>query len=584
MPTNVGPYAAIAGHGILFTDFNTGQLWFADDAGGRVIYSGAAWYYASEVTAAVGDVAFVAALKLTPQGESFNYSSSVLSITFGASGNPVVNEIFDTPNLVDNRSLTVFGGGVAFVASSPTNGAPSLYWYDPSTNQLRTLLNSSSISSLQYLTVGDAGDGTQNLFFIENSSGLAILKKLNSSQLSTASPTIDFIETFSEVTHPLVRVDGQLLIVDSQIIAGDPRNQLYLNDGTATGTREIGQPFIGYLTNPVVLGHSFYFGFQPVNSGQVTSTTLTAQLWKVDAVTGAVSDVADFLGPGAVYGLSEFTVGGGKVYFNVGADDESISLKSYDPATGVSSVVGKPNNEYVNPSGLSYFDGALYFTAESVALPDPFGRRSYQPWVLGPAPPGTHPSLQGDYNHDGSVDAADYIIWRKTLNTQDKYDEWRANFGTTSGSGNGAASTLTGATISNGQIDVSVVNQLVNNSSSRNSSDDTHVTITQSAETAFSEFGLVAPSLAAFRNARSSQPTTAIGGHNATLELSRWNDLLLGSTQQPIMPKLQRWYNFDFDGVSNNETWSDSDEVSPSTIEEAFAVLAAKQEWSRLDR
>jgi hypothetical protein len=57
--------------------------------------------------------------------------------------------------------------------------------------------------------------------------------------------------------------------------------------------------------------------------------------------------------------------------------------------------------------------------------------------------------LAGDYNEDGTVDAADYVVWRKSLNSmvpaftgadgngngmvdQADYDIWRANFGRTS--------------------------------------------------------------------------------------------------------------------------------------------------------
>ena len=37
--------------------------------------------------------------------------------------------------------------------------------------------------------------------------------------------------------------------------------------------------------------------------------------------------------------------------------------------------------------------------------------------------------LAGDYNLNGIVDAADYIVWRKTDGTPAGYDKWRANFG-----------------------------------------------------------------------------------------------------------------------------------------------------------
>ena len=37
--------------------------------------------------------------------------------------------------------------------------------------------------------------------------------------------------------------------------------------------------------------------------------------------------------------------------------------------------------------------------------------------------------LLGDYNNDDVVDAADYVVWRKTDGTPDGYDAWRMNFG-----------------------------------------------------------------------------------------------------------------------------------------------------------
>jgi hypothetical protein len=50
-------------------------------------------------------------------------------------------------------------------------------------------------------------------------------------------------------------------------------------------------------------------------------------------------------------------------------------------------------------------------------------------------------SLAGDYNSDGVVDAADYVVWRKGQGlTTGTYATWTANFGETSGSGAGAFS------------------------------------------------------------------------------------------------------------------------------------------------
>lgn len=46
--------------------------------------------------------------------------------------------------------------------------------------------------------------------------------------------------------------------------------------------------------------------------------------------------------------------------------------------------------------------------------------------------------LDGDHNNDGTVNAADYVVWRKTpeaFGGQQGYDDWRANFGAMLGSG-----------------------------------------------------------------------------------------------------------------------------------------------------
>jgi hypothetical protein len=50
------------------------------------------------------------------------------------------------------------------------------------------------------------------------------------------------------------------------------------------------------------------------------------------------------------------------------------------------------------------------------------------------------PGLDGDYNQNGVVDGADYVVWRKTDGTPAGYSLWRSNFGATGGSGSAAAS------------------------------------------------------------------------------------------------------------------------------------------------
>lgn len=49
------------------------------------------------------------------------------------------------------------------------------------------------------------------------------------------------------------------------------------------------------------------------------------------------------------------------------------------------------------------------------------------------------PSAAGDYNHNGVIDAGDYVVWRKggTLFAPSDYTVWRSHFGQIPGSGSG---------------------------------------------------------------------------------------------------------------------------------------------------
>jgi hypothetical protein len=52
---------------------------------------------------------------------------------------------------------------------------------------------------------------------------------------------------------------------------------------------------------------------------------------------------------------------------------------------------------------------------------------------------GAPPILPGDYNSNGIVDAADYVVWRKDDGSQSGYDLWRTNFGRMAVNSSGAS-------------------------------------------------------------------------------------------------------------------------------------------------
>jgi hypothetical protein len=94
----------------------------------------------------------------------------------------------------------------------------------------------------------------------------------------------------------------------------------------------------------------------------------------------------------------------------------------------------------------AYRDAVVHLIADNIYLDLRFigwtsrggGGFSYQRAM---APGSNQPA--GDYNHNGIVDAADYVVWRNGLGTtytQADYVVWREHFGQTLGSGLGASS------------------------------------------------------------------------------------------------------------------------------------------------
>jgi len=90
--------------------------------------------------------------------------------------------------------------------------------------------------------------------------------------------------------------------------------------------------------------------------------------------------------------------------------------------------------------------GALGFFFSSLHTTGEFGSGGgYPQWYLKEFVGGTPATLvidytilttlSGDYNSDGTVDAADYVTWRKGDNTATAYETWRLHVGSTSGSG-----------------------------------------------------------------------------------------------------------------------------------------------------
>jgi hypothetical protein len=90
------------------------------------------------------------------------------------------------------------------------------------------------------------------------------------------------------------------------------------------------------------------------------------------------------------------------------------------------------------------FDATKFFPLTIDVAPTLLAANQGLGLVVGP---GTGPSggggIPGDHNNDGKVDTADYVVWRKSnINGQQGYNDWRTNYGRTSGSGSALGSAV----------------------------------------------------------------------------------------------------------------------------------------------
>jgi hypothetical protein len=171
---------------------------------------------------------------------------------------------------------------------------------------------------------------------------------------------------------------------------------------------------------------------------------------QVNTTTGQVTLKNDTAGPFEIRGYEVTSVGGSlnAAGWTVptgwskagGASANALLAAALDEANfamlgaGGSIPLGTAYNTTINSQDLS----VRFLTAEGTLRP---GIVSY---VTGP-PVG----VTGDYNNNGTVDAADYVAWRNALGsattlpndstpgmvTQEDYGAWRANFGKTVGAG-----------------------------------------------------------------------------------------------------------------------------------------------------
>jgi fibronectin-binding autotransporter adhesin len=202
---------------------------------------------------------------------------------------------------------------------------------------------------------------------------------------------------------------------------------LLVNNTTGSGT---GSGPVTVNSGAVLGGTGIILGAVTVNSGghvapgasieslDVGSLTLSAGSildFELGTVTGV--DVSDLLNVTSTNGL---TINGGTLNLTNAAGMTGGFYTLIDYAGTLNGSVGNINLGTL-PTGFTY---RLFNDSASTSI---------QLEVTAP----------GDFNHDGTVDAADFVVWRKGLGTKytpADYDSWRAHFGQTYSPGSGVSS------------------------------------------------------------------------------------------------------------------------------------------------
>ncbi len=235
-------------------------------------------------------------------------------------------------------------------------------------------------------------------------------------------------------------IDGGTLIVDNVPPTGGPPSS-----GTGTG--------------PVVVGTGATLDVRGSVLGPVTTyagatVSVTGRIER--AVT--VSIGATFGGNGLVNATVTVN-GGGHVAPGPGVDSLDVGVLLLEPGSvldfELDTVLGVDKSDLINVlggNGLSIQGGTLNLTNAGSMTSGTYRLIDYAGtlggsvgWLaLGAVPTGFEYSLinnvanksidlvvgiPGDHNSDGTVDAADFVVWRKSIGTQTAFNTWRSNFG-----------------------------------------------------------------------------------------------------------------------------------------------------------
>jgi hypothetical protein len=278
-----------------------------------------------------------------------------------------------------------------------------------------TILANSSISAAQFFNEGTirAGEGSPYSSSSFENSGLVDVPSGRSMSISSSITRVKNVGTLQidgtlvvESPHGLYNFDGGLIDVQGQLTLDStvPQGSTVLRNRAGGMLVGSGQIAPGLGSNPIVVNEGNIApgpGVATLDIG-VSFTQLSSGQLQVE-IAGGESPTNDAL---AIDGFA--TLAGTLVAILVG--EESLSLHdSFTLLTATYGIVGA-FDQWVLPS---LPDDQFWFIE--------YGANDVRATV--------EEKMAGDFNLDGTVDAADYVAWVKTGGDMPEYGIWQTNFG-----------------------------------------------------------------------------------------------------------------------------------------------------------
>ncbi|MEX0612224.1 MAG: autotransporter-associated beta strand repeat-containing protein, partial [Pirellulales bacterium] len=383
-------------------------------------------------------------------------------------------QIGATMNVTNGKrgvTITAGGGTIDTQGFNLTWAGP---WAGSVTSAMLNKIGSGTLRLNSHATFGPgtyAGNLNVNGGTLQLDGGTAMGDLAGVNLANTAGVSLNITGSVGETIGSLSGggASGGNLSLSATLTTGGNNNSTTFN-GRVSGSSGLTKTGSGTFTLAPLAGGNTYGGTTTVNAGTLLVNNTTGSGTGTGSVVVGMG--ATLGGTGRITGA--VTVNSG-AHIAPGASIESLDVGALTLAAGsildfeLDTLLGADTSDLVNvttSNGLTINGGMLNLTnaggmtGGTYTLIDYAGslNGNVSNITLGTTPAGftydlvdntsnksidlvvTAPGLAGDFNSDGVVDAADYVVWRKGLGTtytQNDYNAWRSNFGATEGGSGG---------------------------------------------------------------------------------------------------------------------------------------------------